>query len=609
MSDDTKRTLFICRGTGCESSKSALLHEMLLEEVKKQKLEEKVEIKKTGCHGFCQQGPIIAIEPEGTFYAMVKESDVAKIVESHIGKGEPLEDLFYVEPNTGEKIPKYDDIPFYSHQQRIILRNCGEIDPENIDDYLNRGGYDGFKRAITEMTPEEVIEEVLSSGLRGRGGAGFPTGLKWKLGREAPGDQKYVVCNADEGDPGAFMDRSLLEADPHSVLEGILIACYAISASDGYIYVRHEYPLAVKRFRKALADATERGFVGKNIMGTDFSAEIHVKEGAGAFVCGEETALLASIEGKRGMPRPRPPYPTESGLWGKPTVLNNTKSLASTSHILAKGAEWFASIGTEKSKGTAVFALTGKVENSGLVEVPMGATLRTIIYNVGGGIQNDAEFKAVQTGGPSGGCVPAEKIDLPVDYDSLTQAGTIMGSGGMIVMDETTCMVDVARYFLSFAQAESCGKCGPCRIGTLQMLEILDKIKAGEGEPGDIEELEELAITVRDGSLCGLGQTSPNPVLTTLRYFRHEYEEHINEKKCRAMVCKALIRYKIDEDTCIACGACKRICPANAITGEKDVIHVIDQELCIKCGACFEVCPPKASAVVRTSAFEDGGGY
>jgi NADH:ubiquinone oxidoreductase subunit F (NADH-binding)/(2Fe-2S) ferredoxin/NAD-dependent dihydropyrimidine dehydrogenase PreA subunit len=607
MTDAAKRTVFICRGTGCESSKSDVLHKMLEEEIKKQNLDKKVEIKKTGCHGFCQQGPIIAIEPEGTFYAMVKDSDIPKIVESHLSKGEPVEDLYYVEPNTGEKIPKYDDIPFYSHQHRLILRNCGEIDPENIDDYLERGGYDGFKRAITEMTPEEVIEEVINSGLRGRGGAGFPTGLKWKLGRNAPGDQKYVVCNADEGDPGAFMDRSLLEADPHSVLEGMLIASYAISASDAYIYVRHEYPLAVKRFKKALEDSTERGFVGNNILGTKFSVKIHIKEGAGAFVCGEETALLASIEGKRGLPRPRPPYPTESGLWGKPTVLNNTKSLAATSAILAKGAEWFSEVGTEKSKGTAVFALTGKVENSGLVEVPMGATLRSIIYDIGGGIQDDAEFKAVQTGGPSGGCVPVDKIDMPVDYDSLTQAGTIMGSGGMIVMDETTCMVDIARYFLSFAQDESCGKCAPCRIGTLQMLETLDKIKAGDGEPSDIETLAELSITVKEGSLCGLGQGAPNPVLTTLRYFRVEYEEHVNDKKCRAMVCTALIRYEIDEKTCIYCGACKRICPASAITGEKDVLYVIDQDLCIKCGACFEVCPPKASAVVKASAFEKGG--
>jgi NADH:ubiquinone oxidoreductase subunit F (NADH-binding)/(2Fe-2S) ferredoxin/NAD-dependent dihydropyrimidine dehydrogenase PreA subunit len=588
---EQRKTVFICRGTGCESSKSAVIHEKLVEEVKKQGAEKKVQIKKTGCHGFCQQGPIIAIQPEGTFYALVKESDVPDIVESHLLNDQPLERLFYIEPNTEEKIQKYDDIPFYSHQHRIILSNCGEIDPENIDDYIKRGGYEGITRALKEMTPEEVVEEVINSGLRGRGGGGFSTGLKWKLARNAPGDQK-----------------SLLEADPHSVVEGMLVACYAISANEGYIYVRHEYPLAVERFRKALDDARGRGYVGRNIMGTDFSVEIHVKEGAGAFVCGEETALLASIEGERGMPRPRPPYPTESGLWGKPTILNNVKSLASSAHIVAKGAEWFASVGSEKSKGTAVFALTGKVENSGLVEVPMGTTLRTIIYDIGGGIQDDAEFKAVQTGGPSGGCVPIDKLDLPVDYDSLTQAGTIMGSGGMIVMDETTCMVDVARFFLSFAQEESCGKCAPCRVGTLQMLELLDKIKAGEGVPGDIEVLAELANTVRDGSLCGLGGTAPNPVLTTLRYFRDEYEEHINEKKCRAMVCKALIKYDINAETCIACQACKRICPANAITGEKDVVHVIDQDLCIKCGACYEVCPPKASAVERVPAFQKGGG-
>ncbi|MHA2379241.1 MAG: SLBB domain-containing protein, partial [Candidatus Thorarchaeota archaeon] len=463
MSSDDPSTVFICRGTGCESSRSAKLHEMLVEEVKKHGLQDKVQVKKTGCHGFCQQGPIVSIEPEGTFYAMVKEEDIPEIVESHLLKGETVERLFYVEPNTEERIPKYDDIPFYSHQHRIVLRNCGEVDPENIDDYIGRGGYEGFRKAITEMTPEQVIQEIQDSGLRGRGGAGFSTGLKWKLGRNAPGNQKFVVANADEGDPGAFMDRSLLEADPHSVLEGIMIACYAIGASDGYIYVRHEYPLAVERFRRALDDARNRGYAGRNVLGTDFSVKIHVKEGAGAFVCGEETALLASIEGKRGMPRARPPYPTESGLWGKPTVINNVKSLASSSVIIAKGADWFATVGTEKSKGTAVFALTGKVENSGLVEVPMGTTLRSIIFDIGGGIENDAQFKAVQTGGPSGGCVPAASLDLPVDYDSLTDAGTIMGSGGMIVMDETTCMVDVARFFLSFAQEESCGKCAPCR--------------------------------------------------------------------------------------------------------------------------------------------------
>ncbi|MHA1902930.1 MAG: NADH-ubiquinone oxidoreductase-F iron-sulfur binding region domain-containing protein [Candidatus Thorarchaeota archaeon] len=600
MSDS--RTIFICRGTGCESSKSALLHDLLEEEITKHKLGSSVEVKKTGCHGFCQQGPLLVVEPDGVFYVQVTEKDIPEIVESHLIGGDPIERLYYVEPNTEEKIPKYDDIPFYSHQHRIILRNCGEIDPEKIDDYIARDGYEAIKKAVTQMTPEDVIEEIIKSGLRGRGGGGFPTGLKWKLARNAPGDEKYLVCNADEGDPGAFMDRSLLEADPHSVLEGMLIGAYSINAKNAFIYVRHEYPLAVQRFRKALKDATERGFIGENIFESSFSIHVHVKEGAGAFVCGEETALLASIEGQRGMPRPRPPYPTESGLWGKPTILNNTKSLASTPIILMKGADWFNQIGSEKSKGTAVFALTGKVENSGLVEVPMGSSLEHIIFNIGGGIQDDAEFKAVQTGGPSGGCIPAVDVELPVDYDSLTAAGTIMGSGGMIVMDESSCMVDVAHYFLSFAQEESCGKCTPCRVGTLEMLKILEKIKDGEGEEEDITKLLNLAETVKDGSLCGLGQTAPNPVLTTLRYFRDEYEAHTLEKRCPALVCKKLIQYSVIPDKCIGCGACKRICPANAITGENKKIHEISQDLCIKCGACFEVCPPKADAVLKGGA-------
>jgi NADH:ubiquinone oxidoreductase subunit F (NADH-binding)/(2Fe-2S) ferredoxin len=571
-------------------------------------MEKNVHVKKTGCHGFCQQGPLMIIEPDDIFYVKVQEKDIPEIVESHLIQGIPVERLFYIEPNSEEKVPEYLDIPFYSNQERIILRNCGHIDPEEIEDYLVRGGYQGLRKAIFEMTPEEVIEQVLESGLRGRGGAGFPTGLKWKLGRNAPGDVKYVVANADEGDPGAFMDRSLLEADPHSVLEGILIASYAIGARDAYIYVRHEYPLAVERFRKALLDAGERGYLGEQILGSSLSIDVHVKEGAGAFVCGEETALLASIEGKRGMPRPRPPYPTESGLWGKPTSLNNVKSLASAAAILANGAEWFKNIGTEKSPGTAVFALTGKVENSGLVEVPMGTSLRKIIYDIGGGIKEDKEFKAVQTGGPSGGCIPVENLDLPVDYDSLTQAGTIMGSGGMIVMDETTCMVDVARFFLSFAQEESCGKCTPCRVGTVELLALLDKIREGRGEGADLELLEDLALIVKEGSLCGLGQTSPNPILTTLRYFKHEYESHINDKICPAMVCKALINYYIIPEKCIGCGACLRICPASAITGENKELHVIDLELCIKCGACHEVCPPKADAVERIPAMKAGGG-
>jgi NADH:ubiquinone oxidoreductase subunit F (NADH-binding)/Pyruvate/2-oxoacid:ferredoxin oxidoreductase delta subunit len=490
---------------------------------------------------------------------------------------------------------------------KVVLRNCGEIDPGSIDEYIETGGYDGLKKALLEMKPEQVIDQILKSGLRGRGGAGFPTGLKWKFGRGSKSDKKYVVCNADEGDPGAFMDGAILVADPHAVLEGLIVAAYSIGADEGFVYVRHEYPQAVDSIKKAIIDSRKRGFLGKNILGSGFSFDLSVKEGAGAFVCGEETALMASIEGERGTPRPRPPFPTDSGLWGKPTCINNVKTLATIPIILRRGAEWFSSIGTDKSKGTAIFSLTGKVRNTGLVEVPMGTTLRHIIFDVGGGIQDDGKFKAVQTGGPSGGCLPADRLDLPVDYDSLTQAGTIMGSGGMIVMDETTCMVDVARYFLSFTQAESCGKCTPCRMGTLEMLRLLDKIKSGNGEEGDIEKLQELAITVKEGSLCGLGQTAPNPVLTTIRYFRDEYEAHIRDKICPAEVCKDLIKYTIVPEKCIGCGACLRICPANAITGKKNEVHVILDELCIKCGACFEVCPPKANAVDKIPAHHGGG--
>jgi NADH:ubiquinone oxidoreductase subunit F (NADH-binding)/Pyruvate/2-oxoacid:ferredoxin oxidoreductase delta subunit len=488
-----------------------------------------------------------------------------------------------------------------------VLRNCGEIDPGSIDEYIEKGGYEGLKKALLEMKPEQVIDQILKSGLRGRGGAGFPTGLKWKFGRGSKSDKKYVVCNADEGDPGAFMDGAILVADPHAVLEGLIVAAYSIGADEGFVYVRHEYPQAVESIKKAIIDSRKKGFLGRDILGSGFSFDLSVKEGAGAFVCGEETALMASIMGERGTPRPRPPFPTDSGLWGKPTCINNVKTLATIPIILRQGADWFSSIGTDESKGTAIFSLTGKVKNTGLVEVPMGTTLRHIIFDVGGGIKNDAEFKAVQTGGPSGGCLPADKLDLPVGYDSLTKAGTIMGSGGMIVMDETTCMVDVARYFLSFTQAESCGKCTPCRMGTLEMLRLLDKIKSGNGEEGDIEKLQEIAITVKEGSLCGLGQTAPNPVLTTIRYFRDEYEAHIHDKICPAEVCRDLIKYTIVPEKCIGCGACLRICPANAITGKKNEVHIISDELCIKCGACFEVCPPTAKAVDRIPAHHGGG--
>ncbi|MGY5851963.1 MAG: NADH-quinone oxidoreductase subunit NuoF, partial [Candidatus Thorarchaeota archaeon] len=590
-------------GTGCESAKSDRIYDELAKQIDDKKLGKKVILKRIGCHGLCQQGPVIAIEPEGLFYCQVKDEDISKIVESHFINGEPVEDLFYEGPS-GERIAHYKDIPFYEKQHRVILKNSGHIEPSKIDDYIAVSGYKGLERAIREMTPEDVVEELLKSGLRGRGGAGFPTGLKWKFGRNAPGDVKYAICNADEGDPGAFMDGSILTADPHAVLEGLSIAAYAIGAREAYVYVRHEYPSSVAALKEGMKQSYERGYLGENILGTNFSLDIHLMEGAGAFVCGEETALMASIEGERGMPRPRPPFPTESGLWGKPTIINNVKSLAASAIILREGWEWFKAIGTEGSSGTAIFSLTGKVLNTGLVEVPMGATLRNIIFDVGGGVQGEGTFKAVQTGGPAGGCLPAEKLDLPVDFDSLRAAGAIMGSGGMIVMDETTCMVDVARYFLSFTQQESCGKCTPCRMGTLQMLRILDKIREGRGEDGDIEKLLELCDTVMKGSLCGLGQNAPNPVLTTIQYFREEYEAHIKDKTCPAMVCRDLVKYDIDPEKCIGCGACKRICPTSAAQGEKDEVHTIQQDLCIKCGACYEVCPPKALAVVKMAAHE-----
>ncbi len=598
MESDDVIEVLVCRGTGCESSKSDVLQERLVEEVQRHGLDGRVVVKRVGCHGLCQQGPVIAIEPEGLFYCQVKESDIPEIVESHFVKGQPVERLFYEAPD-GKRIPHYRDIPFYSEQQRVILAKSGHIDPGEIDDYVAAGGYKGLERALKEMTPDEVVAEVERSGLRGRGGAGFPTGLKWKFARRSPGDVKYAICNADEGDPGAFMDGSILIADPHAVLEGLSIAAYAIGAHEAFIYVRHEYPAAVASLKRAIAQSYERGFLGKDILGTGFDLDIKMMEGAGAFVCGEETALMASIEGRRGMPRPRPPFPVESGLWGKPTVINNVKTLAAVSLILRNGADWFRSIGTEGSPGTAIFSLTGKVRNTGLVEVPMGATLRHIIFDVGGGVKEGRKFKAVQTGGPAGGCLPAEKLDLPVDFDSLKAAGAIMGSGGMIVMDESTCMVDVARYFLSFTQAESCGKCTPCRVGTLQMLRLLDKIRSGRGEEGDIEKLLALCDTVVKGSLCGLGQNAPNPVLTTIQYFRDEYEAHIRDKVCPAMVCKDLIKFVIDPDKCIGCGACARICPTGAARGEKESVHTIEQELCIKCGACYEVCPPRARAVMK----------
>lgn len=583
------KRILICTGTGCVSSGSSKLTEKLTEELEKRGLINDFKIVNTGCHGFCEQGPIVIVEPENVFYCRVTAADVEELVESHLVNGQMVERLLYTEPVSKQKVKHYDEITFYNKQKRIVLQRCGHIDPESIDDYLNTHGYEGFKKALT-MKPMEIIEEVKKSGLRGRGGAGFPTGLKWEFTYKAEGDKKYVVCNADEGDPGAFMDRSILEGDPHSVIEGMLIAAYAIGADEGYVYVRAEYPLAIRRLAIAIEQAEERGFLGNNILGSGFNFHLKIKAGAGAFVCGEETALLASIEGKRGMPRVRPPFPAQKGLWGKPTNINNVETFANVPHILRHGADWYASIGTEKSKGTKVFALTGKLKNTGLVEVPMGITMREIIFDIGGGIQGDKEFKAVQIGGPSGGCLTKDHLDLPIDYDSLTQAGAMMGSGGLVVMDETTCMVDVARFFLRFTQAESCGKCTPCREGTKRMLEILTRIVEGKGTEEDLERLEKLGKIIKTTSLCGLGQTAPNPVLTTLRYFRHEYEAHIREKRCPAGACKDLILYRIDPEKCTGCGRCAKKCPSGAISGQLKEVHTIDVEKCTKCNTCYEVC-------------------
>ncbi len=560
-----KRKVLVCRGTACISGGGDAVYEALRAELKKQGVTG-AEIDFTGCHGFCQQGPNVVVEPDGIFYTHVDADDAADIVTSHLRDGQPVERLFYHDPVTGEAIPKYSDIKFYQEQERVVLRNCGHINPERISDYIERGGYQSLKKAVFMMTPEEVIDLIKHSGLRGRGGAGFPTGTKWEFCRKSPGDQKYMICNADEGDPGAFMDRSILEADPHAVLEGLAIAAYAIGASEGYVYIRAEYPLAVKRLHTALEQAQEKGFLGKGILDSDFNFTVHIMEGAGAFVCGEETALIASIESRRGMPRPRPPFPANSGLDGKPTIINNVKTLAAVPVIIEKGADWFAGIGTEKSKGTAVFALTGKIANSGLVEVPMGTPLSHIVYKVGGGIPRERRLKAVQTGGPSGGCIPARFIESPIEYETLASLGSIMGSGGMVVMDETTCMVEIARYFLSFTQAESCGKCTPCRLGTRQMLEILTRITEGRGRDEDIDSLLSIAKTVKECSLCGLGQTAPNPVISTIKYFRDEYEAHIREKKCPAAVCEALM-----------ISPCQHTCPAG-INIPKYVAHIAEGE-------------------------------
>ncbi len=581
-----------CGGTGCTSSGSAQIIERFEQKIKEAGLEKEVKVVRTGCFGLCEAGPVVIVYPEGTFYSRVKVEDVDEIVSEHLLKGRHVQHLVYTDHATHEQNANkgLQDINFYKHQKRVALRNCGVIDPENIDEYLAFDGYKALEKALTSMTREQVIDEILKSGLRGRGGGGFPTGLKWKFTYSSQADQKYVACNADEGDPGAFMDRSVLEGDPHCVLEAMAIAGYAIGASEGYIYVRAEYPIAVKRLEIAIAQAHEYGLLGENIFGTGFNFDIKIRLGAGAFVCGEETALMRSIEGKRGEPTPRPPFPAVKGLFGKPTMLNNVETYANVAQIILKGADWFASMGTEKSKGTKVFALGGKINNTGLVEVPMGTPLRTIIYDIGGGIPNGKKFKAVQTGGPSGGCLPAELLDTPVDYDNLIAAGSMMGSGGMIVMDEDNCMVDIARFFLDFTVDESCGKCTPCRVGTRRMLEILERIVNGKGEEGDIERLEELANTIKSTALCGLGQTAPNPVLSTLKFFRSEYEAHIREKRCPAHHCRALLHYVINPDLCRGCTACTRVCPVEAISGELRKPHQIDTSKCLKCGACAEKC-------------------
>ena len=593
--------VLICGGTGCTSSGSPAIQKALEEQLKANDLENEIKIVQTGCFGLCALGPVMIVYPEGTFYSRVTEADVKEIVEEHLLKGRIVERLVYNDKATEEIVEEHNtslnDTAFYKKQKRIALRNCGVINPEVIDEYIATGGYSALGKVLTEMTPEDVIQTILDSGLRGRGGGGFPTGLKWKLAAGNQADQKYVCCNADEGDPGAFMDRSVLEGDPHVVLESMAIAGYAIGATQGYIYVRAEYPIAVHRLEIAIKQAREYGLLGKDIFGTGFDFDIDLRLGAGAFVCGEETALMTSIEGNRGEPRPRPPYPAVKGLFGKPTILNNVETYANITQIILNGADWFASMGTEKSKGTKVFALGGKINNTGLVEVPMGTTLREVVEEIGGGIPNGKKFKAAQTGGPSGGCIPAEHLDIPIDYDNLIAIGSMMGSGGLIIMDEDNCLVDIAKFFLEFTVDESCGKCTPCRVGTRRLLEILEKITSGKGTMADIDKLEELSTYIKANSLCGLGQTAPNPVLSTLRYFRDEYVAHVVDKKCPAGVCKDLLEYRIEADKCKGCSLCSRKCPVGAISGEIRSPFTIDQSKCIKCGACMSSC--KFGAIVK----------
>ncbi|MBC3887324.1 4Fe-4S dicluster domain-containing protein [Acetobacterium paludosum] len=585
--------ILICGGTGCTSSGSVTLVQELKKECVKHDILDEIEVIQTGCFGLCELGPVVIVYPEGTFYSRVAIEDIAEMVEEHLVKGRVLDRLVYTEKGDGHHPLSISELGFFKKQRRIALANCGVINPEDIDEYIGFDGYLALEKVLTTMTAQEVIDEVKASGLRGRGGGGFPTGLKWQFAHNAvsPDGVKYVACNADEGDPGAFMDRSVLEGDPHAIVEAMSIAGYAVGAQKGYVYVRAEYPIAVHRLQIAIDEAKEYGILGNNVFGTDFCFDLEIRLGAGAFVCGEETALMNSVEGKRGEPRPRPPFPANKGLFERPTVLNNVETYANIPKIILNGAAWFASVGTEKSKGTKVFALGGKINNTGLLEIPMGTTLREIIYEIGGGIPNGKEFKAAQTGGPSGGCLPASLLDTKIDYDNLIAAGSMMGSGGLIVMDEDNCMVDIAHFFLEFTQDESCGKCPPCRIGTKRMLEILEDICGGKGQEGDIEKLQELAEGIKSSALCGLGQTAPNPVLSTIHFFRDEYEAHIRDKKCPAGVCKALLDFKINEETCKGCGICAKKCPVDAISGEKKKPHVIDTEKCIKCGTCIEACP------------------
>jgi NADH-quinone oxidoreductase subunit F/NAD(P)H dehydrogenase (quinone)/NADP-reducing hydrogenase subunit HndC len=585
-----KTYLLICGGTGCHATGSIKVMDVLQKELDDQNLQDKFEIVETGCNGFCAMGPIMVVQPGDIFYQKIQLDDIPKIVEGHLVKGTPVKKNLYKDPATKQVIPHLHDIPFFSHQQAVSLRNKGLINPESIDDYICRDGYLGSAKALLEMSPEQIIEEMKTSGLRGRGGAGFPTGMKWFFASQSQSDVKYVLCNADEGDPGAFMDRSILEADPHAVVEGMVIAAKAINATKGYVYARTEYPLAIKRLQMAIDDAKDRGLLGEDILGSGFNFDIEIYQGAGAFVCGEETALMRSIEGKRGMPRPRPPFPAHKGLWEKPTILNNVETFSNVPQIMTNGGAWYADIGTETSKGTKVFAMSGDVNNIGLVEVPMGYSLRELIFNIGGGIPKKRKFKAVQLGGPSGGCVPEQHLDTPVDYEEIAKVGAIMGSGGVIVMDDQTCMVDMARFFMEFIQEESCGKCTPCREGTRRLLQLLEKICEGRGEKGDLETMEELSDVIKETALCGLGQTGPNPVLSTLRYFRDEFEAHIYEKKCPAKRCVDLLEFRVVTDDCKKCGLCFKACPVDAIAWKKKEPAQIDTDKCIKCLTCYAKC-------------------